>query len=410
VPRPSWLKYLGRDAHPALDRLLEALANGGIDEAHIGGRLLRFITVAGPTPADSAIRADDSRPAPTVIPAESAVIVPAATEADLPAAPAPTIIPDTAVTTTIADPHASGDTGDERSAIAMIGGALNGGLSNAASPMSGAFDDASRYVVIYGENLDAGLVIDRSNNTLLSGGPGDHPELGSGDNDTLVLQGDFSSGFGLPSQPHGLDTIVVAGDNDFSLSSTDDQVDPGETLTVNAMPLGANHHISFDGSAESDGRFIFFGSDAGDSFIGGAGNDRIAGLGGADVLAGGGGRDTFAYFDASESTGTTYDTLGDFDAASDKIDLVGTVSGFHAPIEGGTLSLATFDSDLSAALGGLGASQAAWFAPDAGDLAGQIFLIVDANGIAGYQEGEDYVFAVSGTPLVDLSGHTDIFV
>jgi peptidase M10/serralysin-like protein len=128
------------------------------------------------------------------------------------------------------------------------------------------------------------------------------------------------------------------------------------------------------------------------------------------VLAGGGGRDTFTYFGASESTGATYDTLGDFDAGSDKIDLLGTVTGFHAPVEGGTLSLATFDADLSAALSGLGASQAAWFAPDAGDLAGQIFLIVDANGVAGYQEGEDYVFAVSGTPLVDLSGHTDIFV
>jgi Ca2+-binding RTX toxin-like protein len=410
VARPAWLKYLGLGTHPVLDRLLEALANGGVDEAHVGGRLLRFVTVAGPTPADSAIRAGDSRPSPAVIPAESAVIVPAATEADVPAAPAPTVISESAVTTIAADPQASADAGDERSAIAMIGGALNGGLGNGASPMSGTFDDASRYVVIYGENLDAGLVIDRSNNTLLSGGPGDHPELGVGDDDTLVLQGDFSSGFGLPSQPHGLDTVVVAGDNDFSLSSTDDQVDPGETLTINAMPLGAGHHLSFDGSAESDGRFIFFGSDAGDSFIGGAGNDRISGLGGADILAGGGGRDTFAYFDASESTGAAYDTLGDFDAASDKIDLVGTVTGFHAPVEGGTLSLATFNSDLAAALSGLGASQAAWFAPDAGDLAGQIFLIVDANGVAGYQEGEDYVFAVSGTPLVDLSGHTDIFV
>jgi len=55
-------------------------------------------------------------------------------------------------------------------------------------------------------------------------------------------------------------------------------------------------------------------------------------------------------------------------------------------------------------LSGLGASQAAWFAPDSGDLAGQIFLIVDANGIAGYQEGGDYVFAVNGAPLADGAG------
>lgn len=408
MARPSWLKYLGRGDHPVLDRLFDAFANGGLNEAHVGTRLLRFITVAGPPPADTAVRAGDSRPVPTVFPAESAVIVPAATEADVPAAPAPAAgtLPGAPATTTIAEPAASTDAGDERSAIAMIGGVLNGGI---AGPTSGAFDDASRYVVVYGENLEGGLVIDRSNNTLLSGGPGDHPELGKGDDDTLVLQGDFSLGFGLPSQLHGLDTVVVVGDNNFSLTSSDDQIAPGETLTVNAMPLGAGHNLRFDGSAESNGRFIFFGSEAGDVFIGGAGNDRIAGLGGADMLVGGGGRDTFAYFGASESTGAAYDTLGDFDAGSDKIDLLGTVTGFHAPVESGTLSLATFDADLAAVLGGLGASQAAWFAPDAGDLAGQIFLIVDANGVAGYQEGEDYVFAVNGAPLVDLSGYTDIF-
>ena len=85
------------------------------------------------------------------------------------------------------------------------------------------------------------------------------------------------------------------------------------------------------------------------------------------------------------------------------------MTGFGAAITSGTLSQGSFDNDLGAALGGLGASQAVWFAPDAGDLAGQIFLIVDANGIAGYQEGEDYVFAVSGAPLADLSGHTGFF-
>ena len=57
-----------------------------------------------------------------------------------------------------------------------------------------------------------------------------------------------------------------------------------------------------------------------------------------------------------------------------------------------------------AALGGLGAGQAVWFAPDAGDLAGTIFLVVDGNGVAGYQAGEDYVFAIGGAPLADLTG------
>ena len=50
------------------------------------------------------------------------------------------------------------------------------------------------------------------------------------------------------------------------------------------------------------------------------------------------------------------------------------------------------------------------YAPDAGDLAGKLFLVVDANGVAGYQEGEDYVFALAGTTLADLGGHTDFFI
>ena len=118
----------------------------------------------------------------------------------------------------------------------------------------------------------------------------------------------------------------------------------------------------------------------GDLFIGGAGDDRIFGLGGADILAGGGGADMFVYRVASDSSGADYDTIGDFDPALDRIDLPARRSaGFGAAIEGGTLSAASFDDDLAAALGGLGADQAVWFAPDAGDLAGTIFLVVDGN-------------------------------
>jgi|GEM_PF-782074 len=68
------------------------------------------------------------------------------------------------------------------------------------------------------------------------------------------------------------------------------------------------------------------------------------------------------------------------ESATDRGDLLGGV-GLEA-IEGGSLSIATFDDDLAAVLTGLERGQAVWFAPDAGDLAGQIFLIVDGNGEA----------------------------
>ena len=128
------------------------------------------------------------------------------------------------------------------------------------------------------------------------------------------------------------------------------------------------------------------------------------------MQSGGGGSDTFAYFRADQSSGATYDLLADFNAAADKIDLDVMVSGFDAAIQSGALSAGSFNADLGAALSGLSAGRAAFYTPDSGDLAGSIFLVVDANGIAGYQEGEDYVFALPSTTLGDLAGHTDFFI
>jgi hypothetical protein len=227
--------------------------------------------------------------------------------------------------------------------------------------------------------------------------------------DTLALSGDFSAGFDLLAPPADLGQILLAAGNDYVLSVGDD-FQTGGSVTIDGRSLGEGNHVMFDGSAETDGSFSFQGSGGNDLFFGGAGADRISGLGGGDVLSGGAGADTFVYTGASESTGTTYDLLADFDPAADRIDLPGSVSGFAAAVTGGSLSDATFNVDLTAALGGLGAHQAAWFAPDAGDLAGQIFLVVDGNGVAGYQVGEDYVFGIAGSALPDLIGHTDFFV
>jgi Ca2+-binding RTX toxin-like protein len=268
--------------------------------------------------------------------------------------------------------------------------------------------DSSVPYMLVGD-LQSGLVIDTQTKTVLQGGPGDYPQLGAGPNDTLELDGDYSGGFGIAA-PDYVEQVVTHAGNDYNLIASDSDVAAGRTLTINAAPLGDANHIIFDGSAETDGRFVFLGSDADDMFIGGAGDDKIYGLGGADILAGGGGSDTFAYYDAAHSSGPGYDVLADFDPAADKIDLEVNVTGFDTAIQSGTLSTGNFNADLGAALAGLGAGHAMLYTPDAGDLAGNLFLIVDANGIAGYQEGEDYVFALPGTTLADLNGHTDFFI
>jgi hypothetical protein len=84
--------------------------------------------------------------------------------------------------------------------------------------------------------------------------------------------------------------------------------------------------------------------------------------------------------------------------------LVGT-SAIDARIGHGTLSTASFDTDLAARVNGahLAAGHAVLYTPDAGTLAGQTFLVVDANGAAGYQAGADFVIDLeSPTHLTSL--------
>jgi hypothetical protein len=49
--------------------------------------------------------------------------------------------------------------------------------------------------------------------------------------------------------------------------------------------------------------------------------------------------------------------------------------------------------------GTLDIGEAVLFKADAGDLAGKLFLIVDENGTAGYQAGQDYVIEMTNTTV-----------
>ena len=68
--------------------------------------------------------------------------------------------------------------------------------------------------------------------------------------------------------------------------------------------------------------------------------------------------------------------------------------------------MASMDATLAGAFSGLGNHQAAWFTATSGDLAGHVFAVVDANGVAGYQAGADYVigFLAPATPLDPIPG------
>lgn len=412
MARPLWLRLFGPNGPTSISELRDALLNApfgqGVGDGHITGRLFELI---GRTPVPI------ERPSPGVDGAgrDFAVREQAGLAASMVAEPprqAPSA-PTAEAIVPVAHPGkdaailSPGDNG-ERTQLVHINGIVSPGAmaGGHASPFA-RLDTSSPYALI--GDLETGLVIDTRNKTLMQGGPGDYPELFAGRYDTIALEGDYSAGFDFKSHP-GIEQVSLRGGYDYNLIASDDTVGAGGLLTVNAMPLRDANHVLFDGSAETDGSFIFYGSDADDLFIGGAGDDLVYGLGGADVLSGGGGRDTFVYYDAAYSSGSAYDILADFDPATDRIDLEVAVTGFDAAISTGTLSSASFDADLGTALAGLGAGKAVLYSASEGDLAGNVFLIVDANGVAGYQAGEDYVFALAGTTLQDLSGQTGFFI
>jgi Ca2+-binding RTX toxin-like protein len=200
-------------------------------------------------------------------------------------------------------------------------------------------------------------------------------------------------------------------------------------LVVDASALTGARALTFDGSAEGNGRFQILGGEGDDSVIGGqeddridgasgsddldggggndkidgglgddallggGGNDELAGRDGKDALDGGAGADEFDYDAAAESTGTGHDTITGFDASADRIDVTIAVAGVDAAITQGRLRDGKFNGDMQDLVGAgeLAADHAVLVTADDGNLAGVTFLIVDLNGEAGYQANADLV-------------------
>lgn len=215
---------------------------------------------------------------------------------------------------------------------------------------------------------------------------------GAGEDDLTVLQ-DLSAGITFTSATiANFESLTLSGFYDNVVSFDDSVVAANKTFTVDT---GTNSYnvATFDGSAELDGKFILIGEDGLDTLIGGAKGDRLLGSDNADLLKGNAGQDTYAYAYATDSTGVTFDTIDGFDANADEFEMTSAVTGIDATVASGALNDLTFDDDLAAALDAthLLSQHAVLFKPTTGDHAGQTFLVVDQDGIAGYTEGSDIV-------------------
>jgi len=286
------------------------------------------------------------------------------------------------------------------------------------------------------------VVTGRGTETFRGGQLSDFFELQNGGTDTIIYGGDgddefqMSQEFGTHDElrgGNGYDALILTAnaavnhltisgammrdveaievhDTSFNIKTRDNVVMAGGTLVVDATLLPSTASLHFDGSAETDGGFILDGGSGADALVGGAHGDAITGGALGDVLTGGESNDLFFYNGPSESTSVRFDTITDFNANADGFFIPGGVSGIDAKINMGALSQASFDDDLSNAIGPneLHIHHAVLFKPDSGDYAGINLLIVEGNGTAGYQAGFDYVIELpNGAHLANLS--TDNF-
>ena len=287
-------------------------------------------------------------------------------------------------------------------------------LSNATSALYAFTGSATQDdTVIFGANFSV-------NDTIDGGGA---PVF-----DDLALNGDYSGGHALVFNDTTIANInlITVGDGfSYDLTLTNADIADTGSMIFDGTQLSAGHTLTVDDTAETAAGIEFRGG-AGDDVVhagggadqldGGAGNDILDAGTGESQIDGGAGQDTITVdaavssqiftFDAvTDSTGPAYDVVHgmNFNAASFSIGNFDSslVSGIDAAVTHGTLDTgASFDADLAAAIGAgqLGSHHAVLFTADSSStgLDGHTFLVVDVNGTAGYQAGQDLVIDVTG--------------
>ncbi|MCC6919352.1 MAG: calcium-binding protein [Alphaproteobacteria bacterium] len=232
-------------------------------------------------------------------------------------------------------------------------------------------------------------------NDTLSGGNGGNDTLtgGAGDDTYINPTGDTI----VEANGGGTDTIQnVNSISLVSIANVERAVLTGAGNTSATGNTLANVLTGNTGNNTLDGR------EGADQLSGGDGNDTLVGGEARDTMTPGNGADVIRIGLVAHSTGGNRDLVIGMDLNADKFDLPAIPTAIAAQINVGNLSSATFNADLAAAVnaGTLAAGRAVLFDPSGGNLnvAGHVYLIVDANGVAGYQANADFV--------IELQNHT----
>ena len=204
----------------------------------------------------------------------------------------------------------TGGGGGDRLSGTSAGDRLDGGAGNDVLLLDDGGDDT-------------GLGGD-GNDVLYFGGalgPGDVADGGAG-RDAIVLQGNVTAVL-TDTNLVGIESISIQsgananfGDTannfyDYDVTTADGNVPAGQQLIVNAQSLRAGEDFTFDGSAETDGRFLVYGGHGVDDLTGGDGVDVFffegQRWGPGDRVDGGAGRDSLVI---SAGSGLTHIEFG----------------------------------------------------------------------------------------------------
>ena len=313
------------------------------------------------------------------------------------------------------------------------------GLDAARLVFDGSSETDGRFVISGSGGADTLSGGDRKDRFNLAAG-GDDNVSGGDDDDAFYMGGQFtgldavSGGAGTDTvymdgldaadalsftatTMTGVDRLVLADADYFSGFVTDDAtVAAAAMLAVEAGGLTTNA-LAWNGSAETDGAFSITGGGGADQLQGGAGadvlignggGDTLRGHGGGDQLTGGAGADTFQHDAVADSDFPGFDTITGLNADEDRFDLTGVSGGSVTEVDlvsvtlGGAASFSNYvDAGCSAA--GNPIAGAVAITMNGGPAAGHVILFVDASGNGVFDEGDDYLFDITGyTGTLDI--------
>lgn len=233
---------------------------------------------------------------------------------------------------------------------------------------------------------------------ILDGGPGTAK---------VIFNGDYAGGIDLTKDSiANVSSLEFDGSHDYTVTAH-----KGFSSAVfgTSLIFLSTGDVTFQGGADSGGYSVYARTAASAHLTGGSGNDFLTGGPGHDVLSGGGGQDILegGYGADKLSGGAGTDGFRyEFASDSNQVDGYDTITSFnwnHDDFVLPFLPTAIDPTEYAANLGDLEASfDASSLSPHAMAIAevGRShaqFLVIDGNGVAGYQAGQDFLISLNNS-------------